>query len=556
MTMPVHKTPPDYINGNFVHKESVQADPGDMLWLDPADSYKAKPASSLSDQGSDTLNQALFASLFAGFSLSQQLSTDSTARGARILTEGDIELTCESATFAPGDFVTPTDTAGVLSDQSVQKTTDETLAIGKVIKRYSSSTTKVWVRFKAPLLTGPSSGGGGASADITGTPGDAAGDAGGTATITGGAGAPHTTGTAGAGGAASGAGGAGGLATSGTGGAGGAGSWKGGAGGTATTGTAGAGGANTASAGAGGEATAAAGAGGAGGALTASGGTGGAASHASGGAAGAGGAVTTRGGAGGAAAGTGAAVGGAGGAWSGGGGVGGTAAGTSAGGAGGAVTLSSGTGGAKTGTGAASGGVGGAIGITSGDGGATASSGSDAGGAAGTITITGGAGGAASAGTGNGGAGGSIVLVPGAGGTSSGGTAGARGTVTATGFIAKSAQAAAITTTRTLTAADSGGIFSVAKTSAYAITLPTPQQGLKFKFLVIDTGANIVTISDGSAHLLGTVSVNNVNTAMTGTTLSLASGGSVGDWVEFEGISSTQYLVTGACIAAADITIA
>lgn len=116
--------------------------------------------------------------------------------------------------------------------------------------------------------------------------------------------------------------------------------------------------------------------------------------------------------------------------------------------------------------------------------------------------------------------------------------------------------AAAISAARTLTAADSGGVFTVAKTSAYAITLPTPSQGLKFKFVVLDTGANAVTISDGAAHLLGTVSINNVNTAMTGTTLTLASAGSVGDWVEFEGISATQYLVTGACIAASDITIA
>ena len=124
------------------------------------------------------------------------------------------------------------------------------------------------------------------------------------------------------------------------------------------------------------------------------------------------------------------------------------------------------------------------------------------------------------------------------------------------GIVAKSSTAAAIATTRTLTSADSGGVFTVAKTSAYAITLPTPAQGLTFKFMVLDTGANAVTISNGSAHLFGAVAVNNVATAMTGTTLSLASGGSIGDWVEFEGIDATHYLVTGACIAAADITIA
>lgn len=114
----------------------------------------------------------------------------------------------------------------------------------------------------------------------------------------------------------------------------------------------------------------------------------------------------------------------------------------------------------------------------------------------------------------------------------------------------------AISAARVLTAADSGGVFSVAKTSAYAITLPTPAQGLKFKFLIADTGANIVTISDGAAHLFGIVSVNSVNVVMTGTTISLASGNSVGDWISFEGISATQYLVTGATLAAADITVA
>jgi hypothetical protein len=131
------------------------------------------------------------------------------------------------------------------------------------------------------------------------------------------------------------------------------------------------------------------------------------------------------------------------------------------------------------------------------------------------------------------------------------------GTVTASkGFVAKSNRAAAITGADTLTADDSGGVFSVAKTSAYAITLPTPAQGLRFKFMVLDTGANAVTIAAGSNMLWGAVNVNNTLTAMTGTTLSLASGGSIGDWVEFEGIDATHYLVTGACIAAADITIA
>lgn len=124
------------------------------------------------------------------------------------------------------------------------------------------------------------------------------------------------------------------------------------------------------------------------------------------------------------------------------------------------------------------------------------------------------------------------------------------------GFTAKSLSAGAITTTRVLTVQDSGGIFSVAKASAYAITLPTPSQGIIFKFLVLDTGANIVTISDGSAHLFGQASINSINVVMVGTTISLASGGSIGDWISFEGIDATHYIVTGASLAAAKITIA
>lgn len=124
------------------------------------------------------------------------------------------------------------------------------------------------------------------------------------------------------------------------------------------------------------------------------------------------------------------------------------------------------------------------------------------------------------------------------------------------GLVTKSATAAAITTTRSLTAADSGGCFSVAKTSSYAITLPTPAQGIRFKFMAVDTGAFAVTLSNGSAHLFGVVDVAGTPVIMTGTTLSLAATGGIGDWVEIEGISATQYCVTGACVTAAKITMA
>jgi len=124
------------------------------------------------------------------------------------------------------------------------------------------------------------------------------------------------------------------------------------------------------------------------------------------------------------------------------------------------------------------------------------------------------------------------------------------------GLVAKSGASSAIAAAVSLSKADSGGLFSVAKTSAYAITLPVPEQGLSFEFFVLDTGANAVTISNGSAHLFGSVSVNNVSTAMTGTTITLTASGSVGDNIKFQGVDSTHYLVSGSCIAAADITVA
>lgn len=418
---------PSQLNAEFTHAASVEAEIGDLLWWDSA-SAVLKPASQISDMGTAALTQQLFASVFAGVSASRQLSTDSTARRAKSVIDVIVEFPCESSTYEVGDYVAPTYTAGVLSDQQVSKVTDPTRAIGKVVKRYSSATTTVKVHLTSPLFSGLKLDVG-AGGSFAAGPATSTSDTGDAVSYIGGAGFPTTSGTGSAGGTATVKGGVGGLATTGTGGAGGASTFGGSVGGTATTGTAGAGGATTVVGGAGGAASAAAGIGGAGGTLTVTAGAGGASSHASGGNAGAGAAYAAAGGAGGAATGTGAAAGGVGGAASVTGGVGGTAAGTSAAGAGGASSLIAGAGGAKTGTGAAAGGAGGAAAVTAGAGGATASSGSDAGGAGGAVTITAGAGGAASAGTGNGGAGGSITLSPGAGGSTTGGTAGVAGIV-------------------------------------------------------------------------------------------------------------------------------
>ncbi len=387
-----------------------------------------RSASQTTDAGSGTTEQN-FASVFAGVFNSKQLSTDATARQARLVVDGIYQFPCASSTFAVGDYVMATYAANALADQTVSKTTNSARAIGRVVKEYQSATTVVKCRLISKILTGGMNAASGAltATDITGTDSSldivgqaGSASAGGAVPITGGAGNGATN----AGGAVGATGGAGGTGTTTTGGAGGAGNLTGGAGGTATTGTAGAGGASAVLGGAGGASSGAAGIGGAGGAVSMIGGVGGASATTSAGISGVGGAVTITGGAGGACAATGAQASAAGGAVTITAGASGTVAGSTAAAAGGAASFVSGAGGASTSTGA--GGAGGATAITGGVGGAGSATGT--GGAGSTVTVTAGAGGATS-GAGTGGAGGNVNLVPGAGGTTSGGTAGAAGSV-------------------------------------------------------------------------------------------------------------------------------
>lgn len=204
--------------------------------------------------------------------------------------------------------------------------------------------------------------------------------------------------------------------------------------------------------------------------------------------------------------------------------------------AGGAVSLVGGTPGAT--------GVGGAATVAGGIGGATSGTG-------GAVTVAGGAG---TAGNANGGA----VTVK--GGEPHG--SGQQGTVTAQGLVVQAGTTAvAITGATTLTLADSGGIFTVAQSSAYDIDLPSPTvgAGVRFLFQLVSPGANAVTISvaGSAATFEGTIQTDAACIVATGSTLTFASGTALlGDWIEAISTGTGKYFIRAMSSANVGITVA
>jgi predicted RecA/RadA family phage recombinase len=209
---------------------------------------------------------------------------------------------------------------------------------------------------------------------------------------------------------------------------------------------------------------------------------------------------------------------------------------STAGNAGGAVSLVGGTPGVT--------GVGGAIAITGGVGGATS-------GAGGAITITGGAG------TAGNGAGGAVTIK---GGEPHG--SGAQGVVTAQGLItAAGTTGVAITGATTLVLNDSGGIFTVAQSSAYDIDLPSPTvgAGVRFIFQLVSPGANnvTVTVAGSAATFEGVIHIDGTTIVATGSTLTFATGAAVlGDYIEVISTATGKYFVRAMSSAAGGITVA
>lgn len=120
--------------------------------------------------------------------------------------------------------------------------------------------------------------------------------------------------------------------------------------------------------------------------------------------------------------------------------------------------------------------------------------------------------------------------------------------------------AVAITGATTLTLEDSGGIFSIAQSSAYDVNLPDPTSGpgCEYTFYCTAPGSFNVTLTvDGSATFVGTI-VNDVTSVLpaTGDTLTLASGvAALGDTIVVKSISTGLYHVQAISSANGGITV-
>jgi hypothetical protein len=126
------------------------------------------------------------------------------------------------------------------------------------------------------------------------------------------------------------------------------------------------------------------------------------------------------------------------------------------------------------------------------------------------------------------------------------------------GAVVKTNGATAITTTRAVTRADSGGVFTVAQSSAYTITVAQPTAAnQRYIFQCVAPGSFDVSIVATGCTFEGTITIDAATIPATGSTLKFASGAAIlGDSIELISTSTTKFLVRAFGSGAGGITIA
>jgi hypothetical protein len=124
---------------------------GDLLLQDTDD---AKPASSQTDQGTESANQQMFHDLFVGVAM--QASRAGDTQPIRVATSGVFEFDCLSTTLEVGDLMGADENgAGIaLLNQTVVKVTNANAAIGRCAKRLNPAGTRVLVDIVSSVVKG------------------------------------------------------------------------------------------------------------------------------------------------------------------------------------------------------------------------------------------------------------------------------------------------------------------------------------------------------------------------------------------------------------------
>ncbi len=124
---------------------------GDLLWQDTDD---AKPASDITDQGTETANQTALADAFLGVAMQRSRSGDIAP--VRVAATGVFEFDCPSGTFELGDLVGADENAAgdALLNQQVDSVAAAAYAIGRIAKRQAVAATSVLIDIRSTVMTG------------------------------------------------------------------------------------------------------------------------------------------------------------------------------------------------------------------------------------------------------------------------------------------------------------------------------------------------------------------------------------------------------------------
>lgn len=135
----------------FSFDGSIAVNKYDLLFLDTDD---VKPMAEYSVGANEAADQAAIAPIFAGLSGEYREATDeATSTAFSVITDLIVDIDCVSATFEHGDKVTVTRDGGAsVVSAKVKKTSTKEDAIGYVVGRYASATTRVKARLMSRVL--------------------------------------------------------------------------------------------------------------------------------------------------------------------------------------------------------------------------------------------------------------------------------------------------------------------------------------------------------------------------------------------------------------------